>query len=62
MAAKYGRSERSIRRIQNKLVKKTGLENARQLGIYGFLEDWISLSDKSIEEDKSPSSIQEIQI
>ena len=62
MAAKYGRSERSIRRIQNKLVKKTGLENARQLGIYGFLEDWISLSGKSIEEDKSPSSIKESQM
>lgn len=40
-----GMSQRTIRRTQTKLLQKTGLENIKQLGIYAFAENWLSLND-----------------
>ena len=45
IAKKIGTSERTIRRIQNSLLEKTGLENHKQLGIYAFANKWLSISD-----------------
>ena len=40
-----GTSIRTIRRIQERILIKTGLENTKQLGIYSVAENWMSLND-----------------
>ena len=45
IASLLGTSIRTIRRIQNKLLIKTGLDNLKQLGIYSVAENWMSLDE-----------------
>ena len=45
IADMLGTSIRTIRRIQERILIKTGLENTKQLGIYSVAENWMSLND-----------------
>ena len=45
IASMLGTSVRTIRRIQERILDKTGLENTKQLSIYSVAENWISISD-----------------
>ena len=45
IASLLGTSIRTIRRIQNKLLIKTGLDNIKQLGLYSVAENWMSLDE-----------------
>ena len=45
IASLLGTSIRTIRRIQNKLLIKTGLDNLKQLGIYSVAENWMLLDE-----------------
>ena len=45
IASMLGTSIRTIRRIQERILLKTGLENTKQLGIYSVAENWMSLNE-----------------
>ena len=45
IAELLGTSIRTIRRIQERILDKTGLDNTKQLSIYSVAENWISLND-----------------
>ena len=45
IASMLGTSIRTIRRIQERILLKTGLENTKQLDIYSVAENWMSLNE-----------------